>query len=100
MSKTEMMKSSSSKINYNYRSTGTVPRVKKVTSTGNIVYVNQALSMPEPLWFIPLKKRTCLKCRKKFETRGNYICPKCTDENDTQNLSRRQVSGMVKVPKD
>jgi hypothetical protein len=29
------------------------------------------------------KIRTCLRCDKKFESYGNYICPKCTEINSS-----------------
>lgn len=36
---------------------------------------------PKPLCSVVTRIRFCLKCQKGFESRGNRICPRCTEEN-------------------
>lgn len=52
---------------------------------------------PEPLVPPPVPKtRQCLKCRKPFRSSGLFICPRCTDENQTLNMSKREITGVVR----
>lgn len=57
---------------------------RHVTSTGR-VYYTITRSLPLPLIPAPpAKMRSCLKCRNTFSSTGNFICPKCTEINESQ----------------
>ena len=37
------------------------------------------------------KERTCLKCRQKFISKGNYVCSVCQKQNDITTLYIRDI---------
>ena len=37
------------------------------------------------------KERTCLKCGKKFISKGHYVCPVCQNQNDRAVLCVRNL---------
>lgn len=44
-----------------------------------------------PAMLGPVKVRSCLKCRKEFNSDGLRICPECTEENQKTVRSKRDL---------
>lgn len=40
----------------------------------------------------PAKERSCLKCRKLFQSTGLFLCDKCGDQNQDIHFSKRDLS--------
>ena len=57
---------------------------RHVSSSGRVYYTIPRFLPPPLIPPLPAKVRSCLKCRITFSSTGNFICPKCTEINESQ----------------